>query len=120
MIPTALKALAFPPQDIQQVVAARKLRWILNSPEQQWIKVLSTDTKNDLAGEGTCQYRSHEIRSIQLPLVLESPFMDEQRDEELKVSFKTSLHMLQISTNGHLLDCTAVSDSKLQQFCVNH
>lgn len=37
------------------------------------------------------------IRSIQVTLVLPSPFMDEQRDEELKVSFKTSLHMLQIS-----------------------
>lgn len=70
--------------------------WI--PPEQQRSKVLSTDTINYPAGKGTCQYRSHVIRSIQLILVLENPLMDEQKDEELKVSFKTSLHILQIST----------------------
>lgn len=70
--------------------------------------------------EGTCQYRSHVIRSIQLTSVLQSPLMDEHRDEGLKISFKTSLHMPQISTNAHLLDCTAVSDSKLQKFCVTY
>lgn len=48
------------------------------------MKLLRKDTINDLAGEGTCQYRSHVIRHTQSTPVLASHLMDKQRNEEMK------------------------------------
>jgi len=67
------------------------------------MKLVRTDTTNDLAGEGTCQYRSHAIRYIQATLVLASHLMDKQTNEDMKnwkyllrplyTYFSRSLHM---------------------------